>query len=232
MVGRLFGSSQPNQRMSDENAVMLEEEDVRVTFTVPEGIRDGAKRRLPHGGMSEELRGTLRRIAHGEDMNQRSRLEKQKRDLKKELRDEREKHRDAGANIETLEDRIQGINDELEGLSAKEDRYEAKLENVEYDLRIDGMRLWSDHPAVTDVAAEVGKTGEGVIKDLKHRNPDVPDHAFKQGNVGTKDYTPVDTAKDKYGLKSMGGDSDGDGEITPLEDREEEYRAKNPDKDE
>lgn len=218
--------------MSNENAATVEEEeeDVRITFTARESTRDGAKRKLPHGGMSEELRGTLRRIAHGEDMNQRSRLEKQKRDLKKELRDERERRRDADANIETLEDRIQGINEELEGLSAKEDRYEAKLENLEYDIRIEGTRLWADHPKVTNVAAEVGKTGQGVIKDLKHRNPDVPDQAFQSGGVGAKDYTAVDNRSSS--LKSLRSDSDGDGEITPLEDREEEYRTKNPDEDE
>lgn len=231
MVGRLFGSSQPNQRMSDENAVTVEEEKVRITFTARESTRDGAKRKLPHGGMSEELRGTLRRIAHGEDMNQRSRLEKQKRDLKRDLWDEREKRREIDANIETLEDRIQGIDEELEGLSAKEDRYEAKLENLEYDIRIDGTRLWSDHPKVTNVAAEIGKTGEGVIKDLKHRNPDVPDHAFKPGGMGADDYTPVDNRASSP-LKSLRSDSDEDREITPLEDREEKYRTKNPDEDE
>lgn len=207
-----------------------EEESVRITFEAPESVRDGAKQKLPHGGMSEELRDTLTRIAFGEDMNQRSRLEKQKEDLKEKLREKREIRREADADIETLEGRLQGINEKLDQISTGEERYEAKLESLEYNVRVDGTHLDPGHGQVKSVAGEFGKSPEGVIKDLKHRNPDVPDQAFEEG-MGADPYSPPDG--DSPGLSSLSNDENGeDGEITPLEDREEKYRTKNPDQDE
>lgn len=157
-----------------------DENRVQITVQVPESVRDAAKEKLEHGGMSQEVRDTLTRVAFGEDINQRSRLESRLESLRDERDELREERRELDAEIENIDSRIDGIEKELSQLSSKEERYEAKLESLEYRIRGEG-RIFSGHSAVQNVAKEAQREPEGVIKDLKDRNPDVPDYAFEDG---------------------------------------------------
>lgn len=158
---------------------MSDDDSVRVTVCVPEEVRDAAKDKLPHGGMSEEVRDLLTRIAFGEEVNQRSRLERQAEELRERRAEKRRERRELDANIENLDDRIETIERKLGELSTREERYEAKLEELEYRLRSEGTRIFTGHGLVERVASEAGVEPEGVIGDLKERNPDVPDFAFE-----------------------------------------------------
>lgn len=158
-----------------------DEELVRVVAQVPESVKETAKQKLEYGGLSREIQETLERIAFGEDLTQRSRLERQRDELRKELRRKRERRRELNAEIETLEGRIDGVDDKLADITTREDKYEAKIEELEAMLRQDGVRLDPNNGAVQRAAKTGGVEPEGVVETLKERNPDVPEYAFRDG---------------------------------------------------
>jgi len=158
-----------------------DEETVRVVAEVPASVKETAKEKLEYGGLSREIQETLERIAFGEELNQRSRLQRRREELADDLREKREQRRELDAEIETLEQKVGGIDDKLQNLTTREEKHEAKLETLENRLRVEGTRLWEDHPAVKEAAAAAGVEPEGVVETLKERNPDVPTYAFQQG---------------------------------------------------
>lgn len=157
------------------------EETARVVAEVPKSVKETAKEKLPYGGLSDEIQQTLERIAFGEELSQRSRLERQRDEIKEKLRQKRAERRELNAEIETLEDRIGGLDEKLSSITTREDKYEAKIEELEAMLRIDGTRLDPDHAAVKRAATTGGVEPEGVVETLKERNPDVPSYAFEDG---------------------------------------------------
>lgn len=169
-----------------------EEEMVQISVNVPKSAKETAKQKLDYGGLSREVRDRINEIAFGADLNQRSRLERQREELQGELREARERRREADADIETLEERIAAIDEKLSNLTTREEKYEAKLEELESQLRRDGVRVDVDQPAVGRAAATGGVEPEGVIKTLKERNPDVPDFAFEDGLYDQHDWRGVD----------------------------------------
>lgn len=158
-----------------------DENTVRVVAQVPESVKETAKEKLDYGGISREVRETLERIAFGEDLTQRSRLERQRDELQETLRKKREERRELDAEIENIEQRIDGIDSKINNLTTREDKFEAKLEELEAILRVDGCRLDPEHPAVKRAAKTGGMEVEGVMETLKERNPDVPSYAFQDG---------------------------------------------------
>ena len=164
--------------MSDDEPAA---ETTRVVADVPVDVKETAKEKLPYGGLSREIQDTLERIAYGEELGQRSRLERRREELQADLRDARERRREIDAEIATLEDRIDGVDDKLSNLTTREDKFEAKIEELEAMLRQDGTRLDPDHAAVKRAAETGGVEPEGVVETLKERNPDVPPYAFEDG---------------------------------------------------
>jgi outer membrane protein TolC len=76
---------------------------------------------------------------------------------------------------------VQAVEEKLAQITTREEKYEAKLEELEGQLRHDGIRLDPGHPAVKRTAGAGGVDPDGVIRDLKERNPDVPAYAFEDG---------------------------------------------------
>jgi chromosome segregation ATPase len=194
--------------MSEVTIVSSDEETVRVVANVPKSIKETAKEKLPHGGLSQEIEDALSRVAFGEDLAQRSRLERQLDELQDERSRLQDERRELNAKIETYDNQIESVQSELSQLSSKEERYESKLEELEDRLRVEGMRLDPGNRHVTRVAKEAQREVEGVIHDLKERNPDVPDFAFEDGlHDHENTWRPID-----------------DDEITPVDERKEVYR--------
>ena len=156
-----------------------EEETVRVVADVPKSVKEAAKEKLEYGGLSREIQEMLERIAFGEDLTQRSRLERQRKELKDKLLEKREERRELDAEIENIEQRVNAIGEKMSNLTTREDKYEAKLESLEHRLRVEGSRIDPKHPAVREAAQTAGVERAGVMETLKERNPDVPAYAFK-----------------------------------------------------
>lgn len=173
-----------------------DEETVRVVAQVPESVKETAKGKLEYGGISRVIQETLERIAFGEDLTQRSRLERQREELQEDLRQKREERRELNADIETLEQRIDGIDQKLSNITTREDKFEAKLEELEALLRKEGVRMDPKNGAVKRAAETGGIEPEGVVETLKDRNPDVPVYAFEDGLHDRETWTglPADEA--------------------------------------
>lgn len=187
-----------------------DEETKRINVAVPQSVHETAKKKLEYGGISREVRDTLRRVAFGEDMNQRSRLEHQLTELQDERDELRAERREIDAKIETIETRITGIQNDISQLSTEEERYESKLEELEYRVREDGTRLFAENTHVERVAKAAEREPEAVVNDLKERNPDIPDYAFEEGDLYREN-------------QSWTGVPDEDVHLA-VEDREQRYR--------
>lgn len=157
-----------------------DEDKVQVIVKVPKSVRDAAKEKLEHGGMSRELRDTLTRIAFGEDLNQRSRLERTRDELQNRINELRAKRRELDTEIDNLEMRREGINEKLTNVTTREDKFEAKLESLENRLLNEGQRLFETHAAVIEAAQTGAVETEQVIAMLKERNEEVPEYAFQE----------------------------------------------------
>lgn len=160
-----------------------DEEMKQIAVNVPASVHETAKMKLEYGGISREVREALRRVAFGEDMNQRSRLEQQMEELKDEREELRADRRELDAKIANIDSKIDGIQDDISQLSSEEERYESKLEELEYRVREDGTRLYPGNGHVERIAKEAKREPEAVVNDLKERNPDIPDYAFEQGDL-------------------------------------------------
>lgn len=197
--------------MSDADSIGGDDEEMQqVTAKVPKSVYETAKKKLEYGGFSREIRDSLRRVAFGEDMNQRSRLEQQLTELQDERDELRAERREIDAKIETIETKISGIQNDISQLTTKEERYESKLEELEYRVREDGTRLWPENSHVERVAKEAQREPEAVVNDLKERNPDVPDRAFEEGDLYQQN-------------RQWNGVPDEDVNL-PVGDREQRYR--------
>lgn len=152
-----------------------------VTANVPESLKDAAKAELPHGGLTEAIRDRLTEIAYGGDIGERSRLERQRERLDEEVRDLRAQRRDIDSQIETVEEKRAAVDKKVSNLTTREDKFDAKIEELESMLRLDGIRVNPNMPAVKRAADTGGVKTAAVIKTLKERNPDVPGFAFKDG---------------------------------------------------
>lgn len=156
------------------------EELARVVADVPKTVKEAAQDKLEYGGLTREVEELLERIAFGEDLGQRSRIERRLEQLDDEMRGLREERRELDAQIENTEQQRKALEQKLSNLTTKEDKFDAKLEELESRLLDEGTRLDPDHPAVKRAAATGGTEPEGVIEELKERNPEVPGYAFKQ----------------------------------------------------
>lgn len=156
---------------------MTDDDKTQVHFTVDRHAKDLAKEKLEFGELSSILRDEVRRVAFGEEISKRERLQERLNQLREDRDDLRAEKRQIETDIEEKETEIARVEERLSGLERREDRYEGNLEMLEETLR-QGGRVFEDHGQVIKAAKTGGKEPEDVIQELRERNPDIPDHAF------------------------------------------------------
>lgn len=156
----------------------MKEEMTQLSLRVDAVAKELAKSKLEHGQLSEEVRALIDDIAYGPDVILRSSLQRKHADLQQQLRELRERRREIEAEIETTENRLTAVTDDLDKIAKESDRYEGALRQIEARLRFEGGHYDPGHGQIINAAKIGGKEPEGVMKDLKERNPDVPDDAF------------------------------------------------------
>lgn len=151
----------------------------QVKFTAPADLVDKADRKLEHGERSEVLRQELRRIAYGERVSEKERVQEKLRDLRSDRRDiDREIDGLQNARDE-IDRKIDRAESRLNDLAEQDGEYDGVLAMLEEDLN-NGIRILSGAPKVKR-AAEIGDCSrERVINDLRDRNPDTPGMAFRK----------------------------------------------------
>lgn len=151
--------------------------EAQVNVTVPEAMKELAKEKLEHGGLSRLVREQLREVAYGEELSRRARLEERlerHQDRRSELKREKE---EIVAEIDELEEKMERDRSRLSDLQSKEDEYQGALEMLE-DQLVEGTHIFPEHGQVKKAAHLGEKDPDSVIDDLRERNPSVPEYAF------------------------------------------------------
>lgn len=150
----------------------------RSAFLVEETTLETAKAKLDHGELSEELRATVERIAHGADVAEETRLKDRLTELREDRRELTNKREQIEDDLEEKNRKIERVEERLDTLREQDGEYDGMLSAMEADLA-DGVRIRPDSKKVNEAASLAGCDPREVIADLKERNPDVPDKAFR-----------------------------------------------------
>jgi len=150
----------------------------QVNFTAPRSTVESAQQKLEHGEMSEELRATLDRIAHGADVAEETRLTDRLEELRGNRRDLRDERDRIESELEENERDIERVERRLDELRETNGEYDGVLAMLESDLH-DGVRLMAGSEKVQRAATIGDCSPADVIDDIRDRNPDVPDMAFR-----------------------------------------------------
>ena len=160
-------------RMSDKD------DDVRFNVKMRRQLRDDAKRNTERGELSEDVRDLFRRKAYGEaGTSKNTELEQKQaelddvRDRVDELRRERRK---IDAEIESQESRATRLEEQISRMEEQTDTFDTVVATLE-SMLLDGARIFPER-----VDDELDS--KRVINELKDRNPDVPDYAFRLARV-------------------------------------------------
>jgi len=157
----------------------MTEHDKMVNFKANSQTVKEAKEKLEHGEMSEELRARLDEIAHGTDVSEENRLMDRLQTLREDRRDAESKISKWQEERDELDRKIERIETRLDELRDQEGEYDGVLAMLEADLQ-EGVRIMEGTDKVKR-ASQIGDCNPAdVIQDLKDRNPDVPDMAFRQ----------------------------------------------------
>ena len=155
----------------------------RATFLVNESDYELAQSKLDHGEMSELLRQTVRGVAVGSNTTERERKQELLEDKRKAVRDIDREIDDLENDKDELFREIERIERRLNELIDQDGEYDGVLAMLEEDLH-SGIRILGGSDKVAK-AAQIGDCSrEDVVADLKERNPDVPDKAFRPAEQG------------------------------------------------
>ena len=141
-------------------------------------LKRRAKAKLPHGGLSEQVRRTLQRVVDGnaERIQLRNELT--------ELRDEREQLKQERAaldrQISDIERKIERKEEKLEQYDDPDTEYKGRLGGILDHMEENGLKMDPGHPKVTKAAQIYGKEPVEVVKDLQELNEDLPESRFKE----------------------------------------------------
>ena len=151
----------------------------QVNVEVSQRTKELAKEKLNHGGLSDVIRDTLSRIAHGEATTERQKVQDELRDLRTKRKELKSDRAEIDEQLDLIEVKIERAEQRLNELQDKEGEYEGALTMLENEMQEKGMSVWPDHGKVKEVA-DIGSCSAGdVIGDLKERNNGFEDDRFQ-----------------------------------------------------
>jgi chromosome segregation ATPase len=160
------------------------DDEVRFNVKMTRRLRDDAKRNTDRGELSEDVRDLFRRKAYGiSGTSDNSELQQAKAEIanvRDRIDDLRRDRRKIDAEIETQETRAARLEERISKLEEKGDNFNAVVETLE-SMLLDGARVFPER-------VDDDLDAERVISELKDRNSDVPDHAFRL----SKPHEPMD----------------------------------------
>jgi hypothetical protein len=154
-----------------------------VGFVIEQSTWESAMERLEHGEMSERLREVVTEIAYGADVSKRQRVKKRLDELREQRTGVQEEIRVLENKAERITANISSNERALEYLNDIDGEYEGALQVIE-DIIYQGARIDVDHVQVKRAAEIQDIFTSDVILDLKDRNPDLPDEAFRWPKEG------------------------------------------------
>lgn len=153
----------------------MSDDEVRFNVAMPERLRDDAKRNTERGELSQDVRDLFRRKAYGSagtsDNTELEQTQAELNDVRDRIDELRKERRRIDAEIETQESRATRLEERVEKLENNTEKFDTVLETLE-SILLDGGRIY---PERVDDELEADR----VIQELRSRNPDVPDEAFR-----------------------------------------------------
>ena len=155
----------------------------QVGFEVDKDTVETAKQKLEFGEMSQRLRETLEAIAHGTEVAEETRLTDRLQTLREERRSLRQQRDNVENDLDEVNRKIERVEQRLDSLREQDGQYDGVLAMLEEDLH-SGVRILGGSDKIKR-AAELGDCSvDEVIEDLKERNPEVPEKAFRPAQAG------------------------------------------------
>ena len=155
----------------------------QVGFEVDKDTVETAKQKLEFGEMSQRLRETLEAIAHGTEVAEETRLTDRLQTLREERRSLRQQRDNVENDLDEVNRKIERVEQRLDSLREQDGQYDGVLAMLEEDLH-SGVRILGGSDKIKR-AAELGDCSvDEVIDDLKERNPEVPEKAFRPAQAG------------------------------------------------
>lgn len=163
-------------------------EEVRYNVKMPKKLREDAKRKTERGELSQEVRDLFRRKAYGADASEEfSELEQKKAELREVRRDIdrlRDDRADIENKIEAKERRETRLEEEIGRLEQETEQLKTHFEMLENMLH-SGEYIW---PVRIKNAADVdASTARQLHRELRDRNPEVPERAFEEPHIHDPD---------------------------------------------
>ena len=166
--------------------------DTLVNFKINAATLEQAKAQMEHGEMSQRLRETLEAVAHGTEVAEETRLTDRLQTLREERRSLRQQRDNVETDLDEVNRKIERVEQRLDSLREQDGQYDGVLAMLEEDLH-SGVRILGGSDKIKR-AAELGDCSvDEVIEDLKERNPEVPEKAFRPAQAGE----PADWQSDK-----------------------------------
>jgi len=172
----------------------MKDNEKRTTFIVDENTLEEAKSGLDRGDLSNELRSTVERLAHGADVAEETRLKDRLETIREDKRELRQERDQIERQLEEKSREEERIEQRLDHLRDQEGEYDGVLAMLEEDLH-DGVRIIGGGEKIQKAARIGDCTTDDVIDDLKERNPDVPEDAYRRARAGEEP-----NWKDEHGL--------------------------------
>ena len=155
----------------------------QVGFEVDKDTVETAKQKLEFGEMSQRLRETLEAIAHGTEVAEETRLTDRLQTLREERRSLRQQRDEVENGLDEVNRKIERVEQRLDSLREQDGQYDGVLAMLEEDLH-SGIRILGGSDKIKRAAKLGDCSVDDVIEDLKERNPEVPDKAFRPAEQG------------------------------------------------
>lgn len=160
---------------------MPEHEMKQVMAEIPSEDKEMLDEILAHGELTELIREVVSSVVEGEGFNRRTVYDARIKQVTRKITDTRDEINRLHRELERLENTRDTLQQEREGVLTKAEEWEAAFGEVERAFRAGDLgHLDPGHQRIKDIARRFGKTPDAVHEELRDRNPDVPDHAFKQ----------------------------------------------------
>jgi chromosome segregation ATPase len=149
-----------------------------VGFTIHEETWQSAMDRLEWGEMSERLRDTVIEIAYGADISERQKVQRRLDEIRGKRDETQMKIDNLQGDLQKQNAQIAELERTLATLQDVLGEYSGALQVIE-DVLDQGARVDIGHRQVQRAAQMRGIEPAEVIADLKERNPDYPEKAFR-----------------------------------------------------
>jgi len=183
----------------------MTQHDKHVGFKANSNTVEEAKSRLDHGELSEELRRTVDRLAHGADVAEETRLTDRLESLREDRRDLKRDREDINDAIEEVDRKIERVERRLDELREQDGEYDGVLSMLEEDLQ-SGQRILGGSDKIKRAASIGDCSVEAVVDDLRERNPDAPDMAFRPARGDEEPNWKDEQGGDEITLDSVASD--------------------------